>query len=236
MEGPAAAAAPAQGPGGPSLSRSASDAPAHRSSRATHDVLVIGCGIVGASCAWHLASRGLRVVVLEREAGPAMGSTGRSAAGVRVQFTSEANIRLSLHSLPVYRAFRERHGVDVGYRALGYLLLVPPERWEAHLQAVALQRELGAPVQVLTPAEAARRVPLETAGLAGATLGPWDGIIDPHLATMAWVGMARAAGAEFRFSHPVGTLERRAGLWRASPGGAGAVGPDGGARGVDVLR
>ncbi|MBX3591235.1 MAG: FAD-dependent oxidoreductase, partial [Burkholderiaceae bacterium] len=49
------------------------------------DAIVIGAGIVGAACARRLSERGLRVVVLEREPAPAAGSTGRSAAGVRVQ-------------------------------------------------------------------------------------------------------------------------------------------------------
>ena len=77
-----------------------------------------------------------------------MGSTGKSAAGVRVQFTTAANIRLSLYSLPVFRTFEERYGRDIGYRDIGYLLLVPEARWARHLESVALQHELGAPVEV----------------------------------------------------------------------------------------
>lgn len=184
-----------------------------------HDVIVVGCGIVGASCAWHLAEAGLRVMVLEREPGPAMGSTGKSAAGVRVQFTSEANVLLSLHSLPVWREFRDRHGVDVGYRPIGYLLLVPDRDWDRHLESVALQRSLGAPVEVLAPQEAVRYVPLSTAGLGGATFGPWDGVIDPHLATAAWVQMAREAGASFRFRSEVRGIQRQSDLWIAEGDG-----------------
>ncbi len=177
------------------------------------DVVVVGAGIVGASCAYHLASRGLRVLVLEREEAPAMGSTGRSAAGVRVQFTTEANIRLSMHSLPVYRTFGEQHGREIGYRPIGYLLLVPEDRWERHLESVELQRALGAPVEVLTPAEALRFVPFEPEGLAGATYGPWDGVIDPHMATHAWVAMARELGVTFRFRAPVASIRREGTGW-----------------------
>ncbi len=172
------------------------------------DVVVIGAGIVGASSAWHLACRGLSVIVLEKDVAPAMGSTGKSAAGVRVQFTTEANIRLSMYSLPVYREFRERHGHEVGYRDIGYLLLVPHDKWERHLESVELQRSMGAPVEVLDPIEAQRYVSFDTEGLAGATYGPWDGVIDPHMATHAWVSMGKGLGVEYRLSSPVTEIER----------------------------
>lgn len=185
----------------------------------TCDVAVIGAGIVGASCAWHLAARGLSVTVLEREQAPALGSTGRSAAGVRVQFTTRTNIEWSMYSLPVYRDFRQRHGFEVGYRDIGYLLLVPPERWDDHLASVALQRSLGAPVEVLSPKDALRYVPLATDDLAGATYGPWDGVIDPHMATHAWVAMSRDAGVDYRFGRTVTALEPGAAGWRVQCGG-----------------
>ena len=51
------------------------------------DVLIIGAGIMGASCAYRLSERGMSVAVLEAQTSPAMGSTGYSVAGVRVQFT-----------------------------------------------------------------------------------------------------------------------------------------------------
>lgn len=184
----------------------------------TADAVVLGAGIVGASCACQLASRGASVVVLEREAAPALGSTGRSAAGVRVQFTTPANIALSMHSLPVYREFQTRHGLDVGYRDIGYLLLTPRDHWDEHLKSVALQRSMGAPVEVLDPVEAQRFVPFAPDGLGGATYGPWDGVIDPHLATHAWVALGRAAGVDYRFGRAVSGFRATANGWRVDAG------------------
>lgn len=171
----------------------------------------MGSGIIGASCAWHLASRGLDVAVVEREGSPAMGSTGKSAAGVRVQFTTAPNIGLSMHSLPFYRDFERRFGHDVGYKPIGYLLLATEDRWARHLESVELQHAMGAPVEVLTPEEGLKYLPYETEGLAGATYGPWDGVIDPHMATNAWVAMAREEGATFHFRTPVQGIQREAG-------------------------
>ena len=147
-----------------------------------------------------------------------MGSTGKSAAGVRVQFTTEPNIRLSLYSLPIFRTFEERFGRDIGYRDIGYLLLVPEERWETHLASVRLQHELGAPVDVLDPDEAQRYVPFATDGLAGATYGPWDGIIDPHMACLAWVEMAKEVGVDFRMNTPVTGLRPAGEGWLVDSG------------------
>lgn len=184
----------------------------------TADAVVLGAGIVGASCAHQMAARGLRVVVLEREAAPALGSTGRSAAGVRVQFTAPANIALSMHSLPVYREFQARHGRDIGYRDIGYLLLAPRDRWERHLESVALQRSMGAPVEVLDPVEAQHHVPFATDNLGGATYGPWDGVIDPHLATHAWVALSRAAGVDYRFVRAATGFRKTPNGWRVDAG------------------
>ncbi len=104
------------------------------------DALIIGAGIMGASCAFQLSKRGLRVAVLEAQISPAMGSTVRSTAGVRVQFTEEVNIRLSWESIQEYQHFQDLYGEDAGYRPIGYLLLVPPERLVVHMASVRLQQ------------------------------------------------------------------------------------------------
>jgi len=57
--------------------------------KSTADVVIIGGGCMGASVAWHLATRGVTdVVLVEREALLGSGSTGRNAGGVRHQFSS----------------------------------------------------------------------------------------------------------------------------------------------------
>src|SRR6185369_7970074 len=62
------------------------------------DVIVVGAGVVGASVAWHLARLGVRATLVEREAAPGLGSTGRATGGFRAQFGTAINVRLSLLS------------------------------------------------------------------------------------------------------------------------------------------
>ncbi|MEU3616200.1 FAD-dependent oxidoreductase [Streptomyces sp. NPDC006872] len=183
------------------------------------DVVVVGAGVVGASCAFQLARSGLNVVVLETYDGPAEGSSGRSFASVRAQWADALNIDLSWRSIQAYRDFEQTHGFDVGYRASGYLLLVPEHAWADHLEAVELQRAHGVPVDVLDVAAAQAITPFSADGIAGATWGPADGVVDPHLAAGAWLTMARALGTQVRFRRRVTSVERAGDGWRVTAGG-----------------
>jgi len=88
----------------------------------TAEVVIVGGGIVGSSIAYHLTQAGCRdVLVIERETHQGKGSTGKSMGGVRAQFATPVNIRMSLYSIPFYAGFEEHTGHDSGYRAQGYL-------------------------------------------------------------------------------------------------------------------
>jgi sarcosine oxidase subunit beta len=167
------------------------------------DVLVVGAGIIGAACAYHLAAAGRAVTVVDAFDGPAEGSSGRSFASIRGQWADPLNIEMSWRSICRYRDFEATHGVDVGYRPSGYLLLVPRDAWPGHLEAVELQRRHGVPVEVLDPDAAAAITPLVAEGIAGATWGPADGVVDPPTVTSAFLAMAAAHGATTRFGYRV---------------------------------
>ncbi|RDI95787.1 FAD-binding oxidoreductase [Meiothermus sp. QL-1] len=182
--------------------------------RPVYEALVVGAGIIGAACAYRLAERGLRVGILERAPAPAMGSTGRSAAGVRVQFSEEVNVLLSWYSIREYQAMPE-----ASYRPIGYLFLVPEGRWDAHLEAVERQKSLGVPVRVLGLEEVRRRLEFlpQAPGLepiAGATFGPADGIVDPHGICLAYLRRARALGAELHTQTELRAAWREGDGWR----------------------
>ena len=190
------------------------------SSDISTDVLVVGAGVVGASCAYHIAAAGRSVTVVDMFPGPAEGSTGRCFASIRAQWADPLNIELSWRSIQVFRDFEAEHVVDVGYRPSGYLFLVPDSLWESHLQAVDLQREHGVPVDVLDLAAAAHITPFTPEGIAGCTWGPADGVVDPHLITSAYLDLARVHGAQTLFRHRITAIEAdpSSGAWIVTAG------------------
>jgi len=165
----------------------------------TAEVVIIGGGCMGASTAYYLARNGVRdVVLLEREPMLGMGSTGRNAGGVRHQFSSEANVKLSIESIRLFERFAEEVGYEIDFHQDGYLFLLSTEKDLSDFQRnVEMQRRLGVEVEVLTPNEARTLAPgLEVGGVIGATFCARDGIADPNGVTMGFAKAAQAAGVE----------------------------------------
>ena len=169
-------------------------------------VVIIGGGIMGASIGYHLALRGCTdVLVLERAESPVTGSTARSAAGVRHQFATEVNIRLSRYSIERLARFTEEVGGHAELHQVGYLLLITdPATWVRYLAQVDLQRRLGVPTEVLTPGEVDRLVPgTRVDDVVGATYCPLDGYCDPYGVAMGYLARARELGVTVRCDSPV---------------------------------
>src|SRR5260370_37236671 len=102
-------------------------------------VVIIGGGVMGASLAYHLALRGQSdVVLLERDELFGQGATGKCAGGVRHQFGSEINVRLSIESIRMLRRFEDELGQPIGLRRVRYLIMLTrPSDLAAFRQDVA---------------------------------------------------------------------------------------------------
>lgn len=139
--------------------------------RHTADIVIVGGGCMGCSLAWHLAQRGVtNVVLVEREAQLATGSTGKNAGGVRHQFSHPANIRLSIESIAMMADFEARVGTPIDFHRDGYLFLVSKTANVAtFLRNIALQQEMGVGVQWLSPR---KRPPSRRASTSKACAAP----------------------------------------------------------------
>ncbi len=184
----------------------------------TAEVVIIGGGVMGVSTAYHLARRGVRdIVLLEKDTFLGHGATGRCAGGVRYQFATEINIRLSLASLPMIERFEEETGVSPQYRPIGYLfVLTRPEDVETFRRNVALQHRLGVATEWLDGDEVRRRLPFMRFpdALAG-TFHAKDGLADPHSIVQGYAQRARDLGARLITDAPVTGVRVERGRVRA---------------------
>jgi len=171
----------------------------------TAEVVIIGGGIMGAATAYYLkrGDSGLRVTVVEPDPAYERASTTLSVSNVRVQFSLEENIRISLFTLEVLRSFGEEMAVgdrkpQVGFRPEGNLFLVgEADRLRAEA-AYRLQRSLGCRVEWWTPADIRRAFPLyQPEGLIGGTFSAEDGHFDAYALLMGYKAKAKDLGTAF---------------------------------------
>lgn len=161
-------------------------------------VVIIGGGVHGLSTAYHLAKRGLsEVIVLEKEPQLASGSTGLSAGGIRQQFSTEVNVRMSQYSAQRIEYFEEEMDADPGFRQVGYLFLLSTRKEVALFgDSVALQHRLGVGTEWLSPDEIKARWPfLNIEDIVAATYNAADGYGDPYGVAMGYAQQARRLGA-----------------------------------------
>lgn len=163
----------------------------------TADIVIIGGGVMGASAAYHLAQRGKKnILLLEKEEFFGTGATGRCAGGVRYQFSTEINVKLSLESLPMIERFKEEIGQNVNYHQCGYLLVATNEKDAAVFRHnVEMQNTLGVQTQLLNGDEVRERLPMMSFNDAVAgTFNQKDGIVDPNSVVMGYINAAQKLG------------------------------------------
>jgi sarcosine oxidase, subunit beta len=167
---------------------------------ATADVVIIGAGIVGSSIAFHLTEAGVkRVLVIERETRQGLGSTGKSMGGVRAQFSTDVNIRMSVYSIPFFARFEEATGHPSGYKPRGYLFMATND-W--HMQYLrknhARQKSQGLKnAELISPDDIRKVLPqLRSDDIIGGSFCPTDGFVDPESVMNGFMARAIERGVE----------------------------------------
>lgn len=163
------------------------------------EVAIVGGGVIGCSIAYHLAQLGMRDVAIYERSYLAAGSTGRCGAGVRAQWGTEMNCRLSFESLKRFERLEEELDYpSIDFKQGGYLILAFTEaQLEQFARNVALQHSFGIPSRLISPDEARQIVPhLGAPDLLGATFSETDGHCCPFKVTDAYARAARRLGVE----------------------------------------
>ena len=173
-------------------------------------VVVIGGGIAGVSCAYHLARAGVGDVVLVEKGELTSGST-HHAAGLVTQFNpSPTMMRFRRYSVQLYEELGLFERVGSLRIAASHDSLLELRRGVSRAHAIGLDAELVGPEEArsLFPAITDRE-------LYGAVWMPGDGAVDPHIATYAVASAARELGVEIRTRTLVTGIDVRDGAVRA---------------------
>lgn len=161
----------------------------------TADVIIIGAGVQGASLAFHLARRGVKVLVLEKKF-VAAGATGRSSGLVRMHYDTEVDSRLAWESFTYFRNWKELVGGECGFTRTGFIQIVLPDQEPALRANVAMHQAMGIPSMLITPDDVRRLAPsFTTDDFSVAAFEPESGYGMPSDTAGALIAAARQHGA-----------------------------------------
>src|SRR5205823_12241286 len=176
--------------------RGARGRPGHVPLMQSADVVVVGSGAFGASAAYHLARRGLRVAVLERAA--LASQTSPRAAGLTSQVrATPALTRLAQRAVTKLASFSEETGQPLRFTQSGALKIARTERDAEQLgREVKRGAAVGVPIELVSVVEARRRLPiLGERGIVAVTWSPTDCNVEPSELPLGYCRAAEKLGA-----------------------------------------
>jgi D-hydroxyproline dehydrogenase subunit beta len=173
------------------------------------DVIVVGAGVVGASCAYYLASSGARVKLLDRSF-VASGSSGACEGNVLAWDKElERELPLALRSAELWAELADRLPDDFEYDRKGSIVVAETdEELAASAERAQTLAGLGVKGEVLDAGALRREEPYAAHDLPGGVLYPGDAQLEPRLATAALVKAAVAKGASLTIERSVDRLRR----------------------------
>src|SRR3954462_4000006 len=160
--------------------------------------VVIGGGVIGCSCLYHLAKQGWTDSVLLRQVQLTHGSTGHSAGLVGQLRSSISLTRMMQYSVGLYAELKELTGNDPGWHQLGGLRLASSQpRLEGNPPPAPRAKTFGLPMEIVSAEDAQERFPpMSTDGVLAAAFIPDDGYLDPSQLTFSLADAARRLGAQ----------------------------------------
>ena len=171
--------------------------------RQTADAVVIGAGINGASTAYNLVKRGLKVTLIEKYV-IASGGTGRSAAIVRQHYSNPELVKMVKRSAHIFQNFDDEVGGDPGFVDCGWSFLVPAYASDAFSRNMELLSEHEIETKEISKQDLLEIDPrFNLDDVERIAYEPHSGYADPHASTYAYVKRFTDLGGKLRQMTPV---------------------------------
>ncbi|MBP3759148.1 MAG: NAD(P)/FAD-dependent oxidoreductase [Firmicutes bacterium] len=183
------------------------------------DVLVIGCGVIGAAAAFELSKYELKVGILEKGNDVSLGTTKANSAIIHAGFDPESGTlmaKLNVRGSELAAEICEK--LDVPYRRNGAMVVAFTEDEVQTLKGLYTRGTVNGVkgLRVLTGEEAREREPGLSAEVKGALYAPTSAIISPWEYCLAMAETAVLNGSDLMLETEVTAMSREDDLWKVT--------------------
>lgn len=177
-----------------------------------YDVLIVGCGVVGAAMAYTLSKYDVSVCVCERYNDVANGVTKANSAILHAGFDcppGSVEARLNIPGIAMAREICRK--LDIKYRDIPTFVIAFDEREIAYLEDLYRRGVAnGVPgIRIIEGSEALALEPSLNPKIVKALYAPGSGIIDPWEYAVAMAETAVLNGVDLKLSSPVIAIQKQ---------------------------
>ena len=181
-----------------------------------YDVAIIGCGVMGASCAYYLSRYKLKIAVIEKHNDVCMETTRANSAIIHAGYDpkpeslcAEYNVRGNFLAKEICKK------LSVAYKQIGSLVVAFSEEELKTIEVLLKRgRANGVPdIRIVDQKELREMEPFISEEALGALYAPSAAIVNPWEYGVAMAETAVKNGAELFLNTKVENIENKNGLW-----------------------
>jgi sarcosine oxidase subunit beta len=180
-----------------------------------YDVVILGGGIIGLSCAYYLTLENKKVALVEKNQ---IGSGASGSCDDMILLQSKKpgkNLELAIESLKLYKELVKKLNYDIGFHNRGGMILIDKEEHLSFMEDyVSKQKDYGLDIELIDKKTVKKYHPFVKENIVASTHGTEDSQVNPLFTMRAFMGNAISAGMDVYKGTEVVELNKKSSFWQ----------------------
>lgn len=179
-----------------------------------YDVVILGGGIIGLSCAYYLTLKNKKIALVEKNQ---IGSGASGSCDDMIFLQSKKpgkNLELAIESLNLYKGLSKELNYDIGFHNRGGMILIDKKEHLTFMENyVTQQKKHGLDIELLDKKQVKKYHPYVKDSIVASTRGTEDSQVNPLFTMRAFSGTAVNAGMDMYKGTEVIEMNKKNSHW-----------------------
>lgn len=179
-----------------------------------YDVVILGGGIIGLSCAYYLTLKNKKIALVEKNQ---IGSGASGSCDDMILLQSKKpgkNLELAIESLNLYKGLSKELNYEIGFHNRGGMILIDKKEHLSFMENYVIQqKKYGLDIELIDKKDIKKYHPYVKDSIVASTHGTADSQVNPLFVMRAFSGIAVNAGMEMYKETEVKEMNKKSGYW-----------------------